>query len=210
MLSGTGYGYGECLWYAVSGSFKNNPKLALDPTTSGQLRIKTADDDFYAGSDADPVVAVVFAPGSAVNNQNRADSGEDGYCGGNYVASNYLDAVNSINNADASDSTFVVDSSDKFNDELILIRQSEIFNSYCGKYTRKLSAQADLVANSNNCLDSGGGVTSDCVALRSNVQYCATVSCRTAADVFITSACLNNPSTAACLDAKTELEACNA
>ncbi len=206
-------GYGECLWYAVSGSFKNNPKLPLDPsTTSSQLSVKTADGSFYAGSDTDPVVAVIFAPGSVMSGQNRADSGEDAYCGGNYVAANYLDAVNSISNADATDATFVIDKSDTFNDQLMLVRQSEVFSSYCGKYARKLASNVDLVANTNGCLDTaGGGVTTDCVTSNNNVQFCtAAPNCRAAADDLITTACLNDPSSAACMNAVDELEVCNA
>lgn len=204
-------GYGECLWYAVSGSFKNNPKQPLYPNTLGQLSIKTANGNFYAGSDVDPLVAVVFAPGSVVANQDRADSGEDAYCTGNYLALNYLDTVNNISNADASDSTFVSDSSATFNDKLILITQSEIFKNYCGKYARKLSANVDIATNSNSCLDAGTGVASaECVALRGNVQYCALASCRTAADELITPPCLNNPLALTCLAAVNELELCNA
>jgi len=204
-------GYGECLWYAVSGSFKNNPKQPLAPTTPGQLSIRTAAGDFYAGSDADPIVAVVFSPGRVVSNQNRADSGEDEYCGGNYVASNYLDTVNNISNADASDSTFVVDvdNSVTFNDKLILITQSEIFNSYCGKYARKLASNVDITSNVNACLDTGA-VSAACAEMRDNVQFCGAASCRVAADTLIDSACLNNPSDAACLAAVNALELCNA
>jgi hypothetical protein len=204
-------GYGECLWYAVSGSFKNNPKQPLDPSTLGQLRIKTENGNFYAGSDVDPLVAVVFAPGSVVANQNRADSGEDEYCRGNYLALNYLDTVNNMSNADASDSIFVSDSSATFNDKLILITQSDIFKNYCGKYARKLSANVDIATSSNNCLDTGTGVANaECVALRGNIQYCALASCRTAADELITPSCLNNPSESICLAAVNELELCNA
>jgi len=204
-------GYGECLWYAVSGNFKNNPKLPLNPTTPGQLSIKTAGGDFYAGSDVNPVVAIVFAPGSAVSNQDRTDSGEDEYCGGNYVASNYLDTVNNISNADASDSIFVVDDSATFNDKLILITQSEIFKSYCGKYARKLASNIDIVNNSNSCLDTATGAASTaCVTMRDNVQFCDAASCRTAANTLIDSTCLNNPSDAACLAGINELELCHA
>jgi len=203
-------GYGECLWYAVSGSFKNNPKLPLDPNTLGQLSVKAPNGSFYAGSDVDPVVAVVFAPNSVVSNQNRADSEEDEYCGGNYVATNYLDMVNTISNADASDSTFVVDNSATFNDQLILIRQSEVFSSYCGKYARKLASNVDLVANTNGCLVAGGGVTAECVTSSGNVQFCTTAGCGTAANVLITAPCLDDPSGVACINAVNELGLCNA
>lgn len=198
-------GSGECLWYAVSGSFKNNPKQPLDPLTLGQLNVKTANGGSYAGSDVDPLVAVVFAPGSIIGSQNRADNGEDEYCGGNYVATNYLDTVDSISNADASDSTFVIHNSDSFNDQLIVIRQSEIFKSYCGKYARKLSS--NIVGNTNHC-DNGGSVSGECLASHSNVQNC---SCKLAADTLITQPCLStNPLDLSCLNAVDELKVCNA
>lgn len=202
-------GYGECLWYAVSGSFKNNPKQLLNPNTLGQISIKTANGSFYAGSGVDPLVAIVFSPGSVMDSQNRADSDEDEYCGGNYLAANYLDSVNNISNADASDSTFVIDNSVTFNDKLILITQSEVFKSYCGKYARKLSSNVNLTTNSNSCLDAGIA-SAECVALRENVQFCALASCRIAANVLITLPCLNNPSDTACLAAANELDVCNA
>jgi hypothetical protein len=73
---------GGCLWYAVAGSFKNNPKATatvMNWDTQGQFRIRdaggatlVAPDDAQGGA-----AAVVFAPGPPLTLQNRsAFSGE--------------------------------------------------------------------------------------------------------------------------------------
>jgi len=64
---------GGCLWYAVSGSFKNNPKASatvMNWDTQGQFSI--------AGTSVSPdqgdggAVAVIFAPGVPLSSQNRS------------------------------------------------------------------------------------------------------------------------------------------
>lgn len=80
-------GDGECLWYAVSGSFKNNPKAdLLDWDSSGKLRVVDAqggtvlvDADDVAGTDGG-AAAVIFAPGPPLAGQTR--SGGDSECSG--------------------------------------------------------------------------------------------------------------------------------
>lgn len=58
-------GYGERLWYAVSGTFKKNPQ-------AGILNSDTAGDFTVAGTtSASNVIAIVFAPGPVVGAQNR-------------------------------------------------------------------------------------------------------------------------------------------
>jgi len=67
---------GNCLWYAVSGSFKNSPKASapLNWDTQGQLRVLEANglelaapDDAHGGA-----AAIVFAPGVAIAQQQRS------------------------------------------------------------------------------------------------------------------------------------------
>jgi type II secretory pathway pseudopilin PulG len=202
-------GHNECLWYAVSGSFKNSPKQPLTPNTLGQLKVVAPDGSYYMASDIDPVVALVIAPGPVVAGQNRTDVNEDEYCGGNYVAANYLDSANGISNADATDSTFVIADNATFNDQLILIKQSEVFKNYCAKYAQKLADMVNLATNTNDCNDAGSP-NADCVDFRDNVQYCTLSTCKTAADVLIASPCLDNPLDVACQAAVNELKACNA
>ena len=81
-------GDGECLWYVVSGTYKNNPKTDLmNWDTQGLFEILDAN----GATVAQNVVAAVFAPGVVLNNQNRAADGSAPICGGNYTPLNYLD-----------------------------------------------------------------------------------------------------------------------
>lgn len=66
-------GWGECLWYAVAGSVKHNPKpLTLNWDSPGQFELLTADGDRLPVAAADGrALAVVFAPGRALDGQMR-------------------------------------------------------------------------------------------------------------------------------------------
>lgn len=115
-------GAGECLWYAVSGSYKPNPKTnMLNTDTNGLFKVfvsklttnpqqsaprqltKLAGNETLFPSNQDypqeRAVAVIIAPGKALPNQDRSHEGAD-ICGGNYTASNYLDSEDNINNAE--------------------------------------------------------------------------------------------------------------
>lgn len=124
-------GDGECLWYAVSGTYKNNPKTDLmNWDNSGLLEIL----DASGATVAQNVVAVVFAPGAALDGQNRAPDGAAPACGGNYTAGNYLDSDASINNAAVSGtanaaSQFRLGASAQLNDQMIFITRDDIFNA---------------------------------------------------------------------------------
>lgn len=139
-------GNGECLWYAVSGTYKNNSKTDLmNWDNTGLFEVMASDGASYlAGSTADNrAVAVIFAPSAILGNQDRSSTGSAPTCGGNYTASNYLDndTVHSINNSspdvtnpnavsrfiaglfkDASDNVIV-------NDRVIFITRDDIFNA---------------------------------------------------------------------------------
>lgn len=66
-------GWGQCLWYAVAGSVKHNPKpLALNWDSPGQLRPLTPEGTPL--SDDDRVVAAIFAPGPPLPRQARPAS----------------------------------------------------------------------------------------------------------------------------------------
>jgi hypothetical protein len=96
-------GYGECLWYAVSGSHQNVQKadvmnwdsvghfevFASDGTPGGARRVTGADEHQRP-------VAVIFAAGPPLAGQSRQTSNSDDVseCGGNYDVRNYLDTVN--------------------------------------------------------------------------------------------------------------------
>jgi type II secretory pathway pseudopilin PulG len=69
-------GHGECLWYAVAGSFKNNPKApgAFNWDTAGQFVVRTADLRALHRLDrpTDAAAALVISPGPPLPGQQRA------------------------------------------------------------------------------------------------------------------------------------------
>lgn len=124
-------GDGECLWYAISGTYKNNPKTDLmNWDTRGLFEVLDA-----SGTPvAQDVVAVVFAPGPVLGSQNRAPGGAAPICGGNYTATNYLDSDGTLNNGTVSTSAnatsqFRLASSTQINDQLIYITRQDIWNA---------------------------------------------------------------------------------
>ena len=86
-------GSGECLWYAVSGTFKNNtPTDLMNWDTNGLIEVMAPDGTNCAvggsGSTADPsrrAAAVVFAAGALLPGQDRslASTNPPSICGGN-------------------------------------------------------------------------------------------------------------------------------
>ncbi len=88
-------GDNECLWYAVSGTYKNNPPTGLmNWDTNGQLKVYASDGTTLLTPADNQAVAVIFAPGAALKaTQNRAGTTAP-VCGGNYTTRNYLDSAN--------------------------------------------------------------------------------------------------------------------
>lgn len=151
-------GSGECLWYAVSGTYKNSPNGVSGSTTSSNMMnwdtngqfdvMDTNGTSFLTGSTADTnAVAVIFAPGSSLSGQDRttpagwlSPTNQVPACGGNYTASAYLDTANGINNSTlvtpsspanvADTSVFIAGSaSSTFNDKLVYITRADIWNA---------------------------------------------------------------------------------
>jgi uncharacterized protein YjlB len=139
-------GSGECLWYAVSGTYKNNPNGVSGSTTNsnmmnwdtnGQFNIMdTNGTAFLAGLTPDTAaVAVIFAPGSTLSGQNRTPVAGTTNCGGNYTAAAYLETANGINDSVVSgtagaQSAFIAGTaSDTFNDKLVYITRADIWNA---------------------------------------------------------------------------------
>lgn len=136
-------GWGECLWYVVSGRFKHSPYTSvLNWDTSGQIDVKDEKENQLATN----LVALVIAPGPVLSGQDRS-SGQIVYpqCGGNYDAKNYLDTANSSNaisgnvnyfsgtknNSIAPNSnnkTFVIANNAYYNDQFAFITVDDIFN----------------------------------------------------------------------------------
>ena len=86
-------GWGECLWYAVSASVKNNPKaVTLNWDSPGQFALRGDNGNPLAVASADGLaVAVIFAPGPALETQHRGSRGS-GPCSGGDSALSSLDA----------------------------------------------------------------------------------------------------------------------
>jgi hypothetical protein len=94
-------GYGECLWLAVSGSYKRVQPSAppMNWDTLGQIDVVAANGAVNLASILatahDRPVAIIFSPGIALPNQNRGETvpatDDVTQCGGNYDVANYLD-----------------------------------------------------------------------------------------------------------------------
>jgi hypothetical protein len=90
-------GQGECLWYVVSGHFKNTPSTnILNWDTPGQINLVDMNGNIIANN----LAALIIATGPVLDGQNRTQS-DPAYaqCGGNYDARNYLDPYVSSNTA---------------------------------------------------------------------------------------------------------------
>ena len=122
-------GDGECLWYAVSGTYKNNPPTGLmNWDTNGQFQTYSSDGTLLPSQ----VVAVIIAPGATLSGQNRSGTSAP-ICGGNYTASNYMDndTVHGINNSNVSTGNFIqgTSGSNIINDQVVFITRQDIWNA---------------------------------------------------------------------------------
>ena len=132
-------GDGECLWYAVSGTYKDNSKTTglWNWDTNGQFEVYSSSGTLLS----DKVVAVIFAPGPPLSGQNqiRTADGTAPVCGGNYTASNYLDSDAAIGANNAALSTppaansvsqfFTAGATPGINDQMIFITRQDIWNA---------------------------------------------------------------------------------
>jgi len=86
-------GHGQCLWYAVAGSIKHNPKpLTLNWDSPGQFRIVSPSGRPISGEGHD-VIAVILSPGTALSGQIRPPAATDTQrCPGSADASSDLPA----------------------------------------------------------------------------------------------------------------------
>ncbi|MDO9012850.1 MAG: hypothetical protein Q7U78_13760 [Gallionella sp.] len=133
-------GDNECLWYAVSGTYKNNPPTGLmNWDTNGQLQVYAHDGVNLLTPADNQAVAVIIAPGVALDSSHPTVSGTSS-CSGNYLASNYLDndTVHHINNADIAAGKFIQPHKDRdangniiltVNDQIAYITKQDIWNA---------------------------------------------------------------------------------
>ncbi len=215
-------GNSECLWYVVSGNYKNNPKLAgISPNRLGLLEVMSASGVSFIASNADPAVAIVFSAGTALSGQDRTKNDVALHCDGNYISTNYLDrdVVSNINNSipsgmanvnstfiAAKDSGLTAQNDDAFNDKLIVIRRSDIFAAYCKKYANSLLN--NISGNTNNC-NNASNPSASCSAVVGYLQNCNLI-CKDSAQTFIDTPCLSDITTPNCQTAINSLEVCHA
>jgi type II secretory pathway pseudopilin PulG len=124
---------GECLWYIISGSAKNNPPAdVLNWDTVGQIEVHDASGQVLVPQNThDTPWAVIIGPGSATGTQDRNPAGTS-ECGGNNNAAAYLEGL-TLNPAAGGVSTFVLATSDSArngtnNDRGLWIASREIFD----------------------------------------------------------------------------------
>jgi hypothetical protein len=93
-------GYGECLWYVVSGNFKRGDSAGgklVNWDTTGQLEVLSlGGSGLLAGATADSrAAAVVVAPGPSLE-QTRSPAAHTPNCPGNHDPAQYLEAISSL------------------------------------------------------------------------------------------------------------------
>ena len=150
-------GHGVCLRYAVSGNYKIAPSTPLvkSPPTTGHFVIHDENNSVRVGNTtSEYALAVVFSPATAVTSQSRGlGGGSATICGSSVTsaaknrASNYLDQLNNVNNANgtysgagvpgssplptSNASVFIqADSKDNFNDTLIWLNPTDFATVY--------------------------------------------------------------------------------
>lgn len=120
-------GAGECLWYAVSGSFKNNPKAdTLNWDSIGQFRLLDREGQpiMLTGDQQGLAAAIVFAPGPPLPQQHRTAG--PGRCGDEHSAQleHYVETLGGTH-ANIVD---VLPDAEPGNDRIITLTGNQIFN----------------------------------------------------------------------------------
>ena len=144
-------GAGECLWYAVSGSFKNNPKAdTLNWDSTGKLRLLDANGLplMLPGDEAGLAAAIVIAAGPPRPGQERSAGPER--CGGDAEARNIAQYVEALGNR--ADNELIDVRALAGNDRIVTITTGEIYRqlkrraSYAPWLQRVFQANADCLA----------------------------------------------------------------
>ena len=115
---------GECLWYAVSGQYKSNPKAnLLNPDIAGQFTLQAIGPNGLV-TVAEDVVAVVIAPGPPLPGQTRPFT--DTQCRSALLPDQYLDKYGTNNNA-------LLNTSPEGNTVLVTARPETLFGKTAGE-----------------------------------------------------------------------------
>ncbi|MFH2133775.1 MAG: hypothetical protein ABII81_01170 [Pseudomonadota bacterium] len=148
-------GAGECLWYAVSGKYKNNPPASgttMNWDNPGEFTIYADNGNIV---EAGEVIAAIIAPGAPLSgNSARTASSAAPTCGGNYTSAAYLenDTVHGANNADIAAGKLILphehrdangNVTSSTNDQILYITRQDIWNGI----------QKRIVRQAKKCLD---------------------------------------------------------
>jgi hypothetical protein len=120
-------GYGEPLWYSLSGNFKPSGTVAINSNSVGQLIVYGADGASVQESEA---VVVIFSAGSQIAGQNRTSamslcSTTSSIIAANVCAANYLEAFAGKNNATNSGPYTFGNGTSTFNDRGAVITTAD-------------------------------------------------------------------------------------
>jgi hypothetical protein len=152
---------GECLWYAVSGSYKNYPKTstAMNWDNTGKLQLFDS-----SGTEvlANEIVAVIIAPHGPSSTMTQDRSGTSApICGGNYNPAAYLDndTTHSINNGSSAPLKFILPHEDRdasnnlvvsVNDQIVYITRDDIWPAIQSRIAKVTKTCLDDYANGSN------------------------------------------------------------
>ena len=133
---------GECLWYAVSGDYKNNIGAEmLNRDSVGYLNVVDENGNLKHGANEDEFpIALIISPGAALGGQDHSADAALPDCKANYTVSNYLEGGANINYAtdhpatadtlwkflDTSESTRLENAD--HNDQVIAIYRHELWD----------------------------------------------------------------------------------
>ncbi|MBK6654426.1 hypothetical protein [Zoogloea sp.] len=156
-------GSGECLWYAVSGAFKNNPKAqSVNWDSTGSFRLRDGDARVIAlpGDQAGLAAALVIAPGRPLASQQRTPG--PGRCGGDPEARR-IEAYLEVIGTSVGNTPFDVPTDHPAsNDRLVAIATGDIYrqlkrrNSYGGHLQKVFQSLADCLITSKLPAPVGG------------------------------------------------------
>lgn len=193
-------GNGECLWYAVSGTYKNGTAKPgmLNDDSNGMFRVYDSSDVLLAGATPESrAVAIIIAPGAPIPGQDRTSAGSGTeICGGNYAPGAYLEVRNGRDNSNVAATADTVDdfvtATDRttaaltppFNDRVIYITQGDIWDAV--KLRSDFSQRmTDLTGLVRTCMENYGASNSnklpwsaplDLVEYRDGAQYVSSAS----------------------------------
>jgi len=148
-------GSGNDLWYAVSGSFKANPKMdILNWDSLGQFEVLHADGAILLGNTPESrPVAIVFAPGAALSGQIRADS---------HAPQHFLEQAAGVSNFEPNvrpegvTQVVVAGAASPFNDRLLWISRDDVFANRIEKRANLESRLENLRQKVAGCIAAYG------------------------------------------------------